>query len=190
MCHVFAISAVLTHVMPYLSSIGISRSIGSIAAGAIPVVSIAGRLSFGWLGDEQDKRWISAIGIGLSGISFLGFAFLDRFGTWFLAPLIVLLSIGYGGPVPMIPALLREYFGRNHLGSIIGFSQGLAMVSAITGQPLAGFVFDTYGRYEAAWLGFAVVNFLGALIILSAPKSRQRLLRSGWVLNNDVRTSS
>lgn len=190
MCHVLAIYAVLTHIMPYLSSIGIPRSIGSIAAGAIPVVSIAGRLGFGWLGDQQDKRWISAIGIGLTGISFLGFAFLDRFGTWFLAPLIILLSIGYGGPVPMIPALLREYFGRNHLGSIVGFSQGLAMVSCITGQPLAGFVFDTYGRYDTAWLAFAVVNFLGVLSILSAQKSGKTLARTGLALNNDVRTSS
>jgi len=39
----------------------------------------------------------------------------------------------------MMPAILREYFGRNHLGSIVGFSQGMAMLGSITGQPLAGF---------------------------------------------------
>jgi len=189
-CHIFAIHAVVTHVMPYLSSIGISRSIGSIAAGAIPAMSIGGRLSFGWLGDRQDKRHITAIGIGLTGVSLLGFAFLDRFGGWLLAPVLVLLSIGYGGPVPMIPAMLREYFGRKHLGSIVGFSQGIAMVGSMTGQPLAGFVFDTYGRYQAAWIGFAVVNFIGALIILSAPKLGQRRQRSEWALNNDARTAS
>lgn len=189
-CHVFAIHAVLTHVMPYLSSIGISRSIGSLAAGAIPVLSVAGRLSFGWLGDRQDKRRITAIGIGLTAISLFGFAFLDRSGEWLLTPVIVLLSIGYGGPVPMIPAMLREYFGRKHLGSIVGFSQGIAMVGSITGQPLAGFVFDTYGRYQAAWIAFAVVNLFGVLSILSAPKSGERLERPGWALNDDARTSS
>jgi len=189
-CHVFAIHAVLTHVMPYLSSIGISRPIGSLAAGAIPVLSVAGRLSFGWLGDRQDKRRITAIGIGLTGISLFGFAFLERSGEWLLAPVIILLSIGYGGPVPMIPAMLREYFGRSHLGSIVGLSQGMAMVGSITGQPLAGFVFDTYGRYQAAWIVFAAVNLFGALIILSAPKLDERLLRSQRALSNDALKAS
>jgi sugar phosphate permease len=188
-CHVFAIHAVLTHVMPYLSSIGISRSLGSLAAGALPAMSIGGRLGFGWLGDRQDKRRITAIAMGLTAVSLLGFAFLDRFGGWLLAPVLVLMSIGYGGPVPMIPAMLREYFGRKHLGSIIGFSQGIAMVGSMTGQPLAGFVFDTYGRYQAAWIGFAVVNFIGVLSILSVPKSGQRRQESRWALNNDARAA-
>jgi predicted MFS family arabinose efflux permease len=189
-CHIFAIHAVLTHVMPYLTSIGISRSLGSIAAGAIPVMSIGGRLSFGWFGDRQDKRHITAIGFGLTGISLFGFAYLDRFGGWLLAPVIVLLSIGYGGPVPMIPAMLRECFGRRHLGSIIGFSQGMAMVGSLTGQTLAGFVFDTYGSYQAAWIGFAVVNFLGVLSILSAPRIGERRQKSKWALSNDARPAS
>jgi MFS family permease len=179
MCHVFAIHAVVTHIMPYLSSIGISRSIGSLAAGAIPVMSVAGRLSFGWLGDRHDKRYLMAVGVFLTAISFFGFALIGRYAALLLAPCIVLLSIGYGSPVPMIPAILRGYFGRKHLGAIIGYSQGLGKVGSLTGQPLAGFVFDTYGSYQAAWMIFAVVNLLGVLSIMSAPKIDERLRSSG-----------
>lgn len=177
--HVFAVHAVMTHVMPFLSSIGIARTIGSLAAGAIPVLSVTGRLSFGWIGDRGDKRRIAALGIGLTAAGLLGFAFSGRAAALLLAPSIILFSIGYGGPVPMIPAMLREYFGRSHLGSIVGFSQGMAMLGSITGQPLAGFVFDTYGRYQAAWIAFAAINLFGALIILSTPKSSQRLQSTG-----------
>ena len=169
----------MTHVMPFLSSIGIARTIGSLAAGAIPVLSVTGRLSFGWIGDRGDKRRIAALGIGLTAAGLLGFAFSGRAAALLLAPSIILFSIGYGGPVPMIPAMLREYFGRSHLGSIVGFSQGMAMLGSITGQPLAGFVFDTYGRYQAAWIAFAAINLFGALIILTAPKSSQRLQSTG-----------
>ena len=119
-------------------AVGTSTCI-SRAAGSIPVVSIAGSLSFGWFGDRQDKRRITSIGIDLTGISIFGFGFLDRSGAWLLALFLVLFSIGYGGAMPMIPALLREYFGRNHLGSIVGFSQGLAMLGSIAGQPLTKF---------------------------------------------------
>jgi len=187
MCHVFAIHAVVTHIMPYLSSIGVSRSIGSLAAGAIPVMSVAGRLSFGWMGDRHDKRYLMAIGVFLTAISFFGFAFIGRYTALFLTPCIVLLSIGYGSPVPMIPGILRGYFGRKHLGSIIGFSQGLGMVGSVTGQPLAGFVFDTYGSYQAAWIIFAVVNLLGVLSMVSAPKIDERRRSSGEASENAAR---
>jgi sugar phosphate permease len=189
-CHVFAVHAVLTHAMPYLSSIGISRATGSIAAGSIPVMSAAGRLSFGWLGDRQDKRRITAIGIGLTAISLFGFGFLDRSAAWLLPLILILFGIGYGAPVPMMPALLREYFGRNHLGTIIGFSQGFAMIGSISGQPLAGFVFDTYGQYQPAWIAFAAANVLGALSVLSAPHSAEQLHSSESASSNDVRAAS
>ena len=58
MCLAIIVSAVITHVMPYLSSIGIARATSSLMAGAIPLFSISGRLGFGWLGDKLDKRQI------------------------------------------------------------------------------------------------------------------------------------
>jgi MFS family permease len=45
------VTAVTIHVMPYLSSIGVSRASSGLVAAAIPFVSIAGRFSFGLLGD-------------------------------------------------------------------------------------------------------------------------------------------
>ena len=71
MWHGFIVGAVVTHIMPYLSSIGIVRSTSSLVATALPVASSSGRLSFGWLGDRFDKRWMMAIGfavIGLAGL--------------------------------------------------------------------------------------------------------------------------
>ncbi len=57
-CQSIVISAVLTHVMPFLSSVGVSRTTSSLIASGLPVVSILGRLSFGWFADRFDKkRW-------------------------------------------------------------------------------------------------------------------------------------
>ena len=49
--------SVVTHVMPYLASIGFSRRSGGIITAGIPLASIAGRLSFGWLGDKSQKKY-------------------------------------------------------------------------------------------------------------------------------------
>ena len=170
-CHVFAIHAVLTHIMPYLSTIGIKRSESRFVAGAIPLFSILGRLSSGWFGDRLDKRWVTAAAIVLTAVSLLSFSYIGQIGIWMLVPFLLFFSIGYGGPVPMISALLREYFGKTHLGSIVGLSQGLAMIGSLTGTPLAGLIFDTYGRYQGVWIAYAVVNIFGALCLFTAPKN-------------------
>ena len=113
MCHILVVNAVITHAMPYLSSIGITRSLASIMAGAIPLTSIAGRLGFGWLGDKFDKRRIAALGFVLTSLGLFSLGYVTIAGaSWLLVPSIVILGIGYGGPIPMMPALLREYFGK------------------------------------------------------------------------------
>ena len=50
------IAAVVIHVMPYLSSLGLPRVYAGLVAGAIPLSSIIGRFFFGWLGDVFDKN--------------------------------------------------------------------------------------------------------------------------------------
>ena len=135
--------------MPYLNTIGIERTYAGWVAGAIPVVSVLGRLGFGWFGDRFYKQRLTAIGVALTVVSLLMFGFVDQLGDWGLVVFVVLFSIGYGGPVPMIPSLLRERFGRTHLGAILGMSQGLAMIGSIAGQPLAGWIFDT--QWQLCW---------------------------------------
>ena len=59
-CMYLVIGAVSAHIMPYLSTIGITRSNASLVASSLPLTSIMGRLSFGWLGDRFDRRWATA----------------------------------------------------------------------------------------------------------------------------------
>ncbi|MBN2062943.1 MAG: MFS transporter [Deltaproteobacteria bacterium] len=169
-CHVFVVHAVLTHVMPYLSSIDISRATSGLVASGIPIISIFGRLGAGWFGDRFSKRMVISVCFVLTSLSLLWFAFIDRIGAWTLIPFLILFCIGYGGTVPMISALLMENFGRARLGSIVGLSQGLAMIGSVSGQPLAGWVFDTYGRYQEAWIAYAVVVAVGTISVVTIPK--------------------
>ncbi|MBN1848696.1 MAG: MFS transporter [Deltaproteobacteria bacterium] len=169
-CHVFAIHAVITHIMPYLSTIGIDRADSRFVAGAVPLLSILGRLSFGWFGDIWDKRRVTASGIALTAASLLILAYIERMGTWMLVPFLLFFSIGYGGPIPMISAILREHFGKSQLGSIVGLAQGLAMIGSVTGIAFAGWVFDSFGRYQGAWMVYGIVCIFGAFCMFTTPK--------------------
>jgi MFS family permease len=170
-CHFLVMIAVITHVMPYLSSIGIPRITSSLVASAIPLISIGGRLSFGWFGDRFDKRWVTALGLALVGSSLLFFSYVATIGTWLLIPFVILFGIGFGGPVPMSVALVREYFGRARLGTVLGLATGIAYLGSIVGPPLTGWIFDTYGSYQGAWFTLAGVAIAGMLSFVTAPSA-------------------
>jgi MFS family permease len=169
MCHFITLMAVTTHVMPYLSSIGIPRTTSSWVASAVPLVTIGGRLSFGWFGDRFDKRWVTASGLALMAIGMLLFNYVDMAGTWLLVAFVIFFGIGYGGPVPMSAALVRQYFGRARLGTILGLSTGIVYAGGVAGPPLAGWVFDAYGSYKVAWFALAGVAFAGMVSLLTTP---------------------
>ncbi|MDP7286327.1 MAG: MFS transporter, partial [Dehalococcoidales bacterium] len=116
-----AIGAVITHVMPYLNSLGITRSVSGLVAMAIPLMSISGRFGFGWLSDKFDKRRLSADALAILALGLLCFEYIPAAGTWLLVPAIIFLGIGYGGNIPVMALLVREYFGQNKFGTIIGF---------------------------------------------------------------------
>jgi MFS family permease len=176
MFHILVINAVVTHVMPYLSSIGLTRSFSSLVASAIPATSIVGRLSFGWFGDKFDKRRVAALGFVLASLGLLALGYVTTARTWMLLPSIVFVGLGYGGPVPMMPSLLREYFGRVRLATVLGLVMGVAALGGMVGPPLAGLAFDRLGSYQVAWFGFAGLVIAGMISLLTTPPVGNEIL--------------
>ena len=166
-----AISSVIVHVMPYLSSVGVARSSSSLVAMAIPLVSIAGRLSAGWFGDRYRRTRVAAVYIIMVGLGLLLFSFASINRMWLMIPFIMLFGTGWGSNLPIRAALLREYFGRSKLGTIFGFMMGLSAMGAVIGPIFTGWVFDRWESYFAAWLVCAGLAFTAAIILITTPAS-------------------
>jgi MFS family permease len=174
LCHMMVMSATITHVMPYLSSIGLARSTAGVLAAAIPVASIAGRLLFGWLGDKFDRRWATAGAFVMIGLGIFCFGFASIAGFWLGIPFVVLFGIGYGGSNSLRIGLAREYFGRTNFGSIFGLVMGISVVGAIIAPPLAGWVYDTWGSYKVIWFVYAALPFAALGTVVTFPKAARK----------------
>ncbi|MBN2074822.1 MAG: MFS transporter [Dehalococcoidales bacterium] len=168
-CHSFLLGAVVTHMMPYLSSLGVERSTGSFIAMILPVASIVGRLNGGWLGDRYGRKKVFTTSFFLMTIGVFIYGCLDYDRLWLLVPFILALSLGWGGSVTTRLTLLREYFGRRSFGTIMGFMSGVMMIGHISGAPLAGWIYDTWGTYRGAWLAYGAVTLLGAFLVFTLP---------------------
>jgi len=169
LCQILILSAVITHVMPYLSSIGITRAQSSLITSAIPLVSIGGRLGLGWLGDKVDKRRVMASAFAMIAVGLLCFAFASFEAIWLFVPFLILFSIGYGGNNTLRASVIREFFGRSNFGTIHGLVIGIMMVGSIAGPPLAGYVFDNWGSYQPIWFVFVGLAIAALFAVATTP---------------------
>ncbi len=169
MCHAFVVGAVVTHIMPYLESLDIDRSVASLVALVLPLCSIAGRLSSGFFsGRFGNKAVYSASFICMTtGLVFFGYVTLGSF--WLVVPFIIAFSLGWGFSVISRITLLREHYGRASFGAVLGFNSTIMMIGNTTGAPIAGWVYDRWGSYQGAWLAFGALTLLGMVLAITAP---------------------
>lgn len=160
------LSSVLLHIMPYLSTMGISRSTGGLVAAGIPLFSILGRFGFGGLGDRHDKRYIMALAYAFMALGM----FLLNYVTegWRLALFVLCFSPGYGGLAVIRGSILREYFGRDLFPRMLGIMLGFSSIGGIVGPTITGWIYDSYGDYHLIWFASIGILFASIVMILNA----------------------
>jgi len=170
-CFALVIVSVITHIMPFLMSAGMTRFHAGWVAMALPLVSIIGRLGLGWLADRWQSRRVIMLSFLLVTAGMVCFGLTqDRLG-W-LIPFMLFFTIGYGGAIALRPSLVREHFGRARFGTIFGFLMASSMFGGVIGPPLAGWVYDLSGRYQSIWFVYAGLVLIACFAILTSPKLR------------------
>jgi MFS family permease len=164
MIRLMTLMAVVTHIMPYLSTMEISRLNSGLIAAAIPLLSITGRFGFGWLGDLFEKKYIMVISYSLMGLGMLALCYIKLTGMMYI--FLFFFSSGFGGIAVLRAALLREYYGRYNFGKYLGIMMGFGACGGIIGPTAAGWVFDRMGSYYFVWLAFSATIGLAILLIL------------------------
>jgi len=162
-------STVFVHAVPFLTDVGISMTTAAFSIGLLTVVSIAGRLSFGYLGDYIDKRYLLMTAYFLMAAGVVILMNAREMKTVYL--FIAFFGVGFGANVPLMPAIRAQYFGRKDLGKIQGSMSPITMLAGATGPVLAGHLFDTTGTYNSAFmLTVLLCVFAGFLILFARPK--------------------
>jgi MFS family permease len=151
--------------VPYFREIGFTAAVVAGAFSIYGIFSIATRLMWGYIADRLRARRAIILQSVLTSIA--AFCILQVGGT-----LSLYLVIGFVGVVmsgyPTLQILLwPEFFGRRHIGSIVGVTQFFATLSGAAGPLVAAYVNDQTGSYEstvwvlvASWLLCAVVIFM------------------------------
>lgn len=156
-------STVIVHTVPALTDAGIPTEKAAFSIGLLTLVSVIGRLSFGYLGDRFTKRYLFMVTYSMMGCGVLVLMIAKSMTTVYL--FILLFGVGFGGNVPLMPAIRTEYFGRASLGKIQGFMNPFSMFAGATGPIFAGYIFDTTGSYQISFLVTGFLTF-GAVVTM------------------------
>jgi MFS family permease len=160
-------NAVVVHAIPHLSGIGLPSTFAASIVATMTLVSIAGRIGFGWLGDRFQKRYVMALAFGLQVVGLAIFATVSE--PWHLIPFLAIYAPCYGGTVPLRPAMQGEYFGRRSFGAIQGLVMGCTSLGGMIGPVFAGRMFDLFGSYRLAFFILTAVAACAVPAILFTP---------------------
>ena len=173
-CQVAAASAVILHVMPYLTMLGIERATASMIAMFIPLVSIPARFTYGWLSDIFPKKYVFAASNVLTSIGLFLFSIIGVGSPVTIIAFIMFFGIGLAGVAPLRAPMVREYFGVKNFGSIFGLTFIFLTLGNVLSPPIAGWVRDLRGVYDPIWLILSGFALLAAISILTMPSSSKR----------------
>jgi MFS family permease len=148
--------------------------VGATALSALGAGSLVGRLGMGAVSDGFGRRPALLISLGLQVLSFAALAGASGIAT--LVAAAAVFGFAYGAISALMPAVVTDFYGPAHAGSLVGLIFGLAGPAGGLGPILAGWLFDTTGSYVVAFGLGAALNLV-ALIL--AALARPPALRPG-----------
>ena len=165
---IFAHTGVVAHIIPALTlDANASLALAAVAASAIPIFSIGGRLVMGTVADFWDKRLIMIISMGtqLIGLVVLAMGFNS---AWGIMIAMAFYGFGFGGYIPVRRALQADIFGSKDFGKVIGSMEIISLAGGLAGPVFAGWVADVRNSYQLAFWVFSLGIIAAIALMLRA----------------------
>lgn len=159
----FGTFMVVTHVVRYAQDTGIPPLTAATILSTIGAASIAGRITMGALSDRIGTRIALTICVVSQAILILWLTTLSDVWEFYLFAL--LFGFVYAGAIPLFPAITGELFGLGHMGLIFAFVTLGGGIGGALGPLLAGYIFDTTGRYSTAFLIAASLSMISIALL-------------------------
>ena len=144
---------------PYAADLGFDAEAAGYLVSVMALVMIGAKVFFGALADRCDLRIL--LGLTLGGLAVAFGAMLTELSYPMLVLVCALLGFVAGGFLPLLGAIVSQNFDIRTFGQVMGMLGPFTTLAA-SGPWLAGYLRDTGGSYDLAWIS------LGALLIPSA----------------------
>ncbi len=160
------------HVGAFFRDQGLDAGIAALAVSVNAMSTGAASLVWGWLADRAPVRYVFA---AVAVLMTAGVALVANADTVVEALVYSsMLGASIGGILVVPPVAFANYFGRSSIGVIRGVTEPFASGGQALAVLFSGIIFDWRGSYHAAYLTFAVLGAVTALILLFTRPPRRR----------------
>lgn len=161
------------HLVPLASDLGARPVQAATIVSAVGLGNLTGRLLAGAISDRWGRLPTLGASLALQVLAFIGFVLSSDLSL--LYPSAIIFGLAYGGAVALFPAIVGDFFGRMSIGALVGFIFAVAGSTGAFGPFIAGYIYDTSGSYETAFLLGAGLNLLGlgVLFFVKRPPAKR-----------------
>ncbi|MDP6514873.1 MAG: MFS transporter [SAR202 cluster bacterium] len=163
---VVSIVSLAVHLVPKLTDTGMSLVTANLVVMTYTSLAIPSGLLAGMIADRTSPSIVLFVCLLLQSVAVAVLAFSDS--LWLALVFAVMYGIGFGGRVPLLTAIIGDYFGRRHFGTILGINMIPSNISMIIAPLFAGYMFDVNQSYFVPFASFSALGLLGTFAILFA----------------------
>jgi MFS family permease len=160
------VSGLSLHIVPFLTDRGIDPVVAASMLAIAIFFILPARILGSLMSDYVKKNWQKYTLSTSMLLITLGLIILllmpNALGIYFL---LALYGLGFGAYVPLNNLMLARFFGRKDFGSILGVIQLITAPLAFLSPLYTGWIYDTRGSYLPAFTLFAILGFVGTIMV-------------------------
>jgi MFS family permease len=162
---------IVTHQIAHAVDVGYAKVFAASIFGLMGVVSIGGRIMFGYLADVMRREMVFTWVQTISAVGTLALLVMhDNTMPWLLYIYAVCYGLGQGSRALVLSAISADIFHGKHFGAIFGFFTFSIGLGGAIGAWLGGFLFDVTGSYAVPFWASLACLLVSVFIVLASKR--------------------
>ena len=162
---------IVTHQIAHAVDVGYAKVFAASIFGLMGVISIGGRIMFGYLADVMRREMVFTLVQVISAVGTLALIAIDDSSTpWLLYIYAVCYGLGQGSRALVLSAISADIFQGKHFGAIFGFFTFSIGLGGAIGAWLGGFLFDVTGSYAVPFWASLACLVISVFIVLASSR--------------------
>lgn len=147
------LSLMYTYAVAHLVHVGLSKQSAANAFSLVGVARIPSTAIWGVASDRlgRDRAYRLGVLFTLAGITVL-MALGPEAPAWWFVAFAILYGVGHSAGNPTFGSTITDIFGGRNVGKILGWLEVTFGMGIALGSAFGGFVFDSTGSYQSAWI--------------------------------------
>jgi sugar phosphate permease len=179
MCLAWVEMAVIAHLVLYLTEVLLFGVV--VAGGILAMTEAAGAIArpgSGFLSDRVFGGNRKPVFMLMAGVASAMCFIVGLFGadlSWGLYPVLFIFGVSgvaFGG---IFLTLMSEFGGRRGAGKAVGLSGIITLAGVTLGPTFFGYIVDTFGSYELAWLSLGFVAMICVVLLFFVREGKRKM---------------